>query len=185
MASGSPRRRQILEEMGYKFEIVVPEVNEEIVRGESPEDHVLRVSRLKARKVSSNHPEDIVIGSDTVVVLENKILGKPIDKSDALKMLRDLSGKSHTVFSGISLLQDSKGVSLSRYDSTRVRFAELSDEQINNYIESGEPMDKAGAYGIQGLGSYLVDSYEGSLDTVIGFPSGLFKSMYKEVLSCQ
>ncbi len=184
LASGSPRRQKLLSEMGYDFEIVTPVVHEENIPGESPEDHVKRLSRLKAESVANNHPDSLVVGADTIVVLEHRILGKPKSKLEAKSMLELLSGKTHIVFTGLSMIISTKDIAKSDYDSTRVTVNKLSPEQINHYVGSGEPLDKAGAYGIQGMGSFLVDSYEGELDTVIGFPSKLFKKMYEEVRSC-
>jgi len=185
LASGSPRRRMLLEEMGYDFDIVVPEVVEDFVAGESPEEHVLRLSRKKAELVASDYPDDLTLGADTIVVLGDRIFGKPKSEIEAREMLETLSGKTHIVYTGVAIINRSGGIALSRYDSTRVTFNVLKDEQIDNYIGSGEPMDKAGAYGIQGPGSYLVERYDGAMDTVIGFPRRLFEEMYREVISCQ
>ena len=184
LASGSPRREKLLSEMGYDFEIAAPAILEKDIPGEAPEDHVQRLSRLKAESVARQFPHSLVVGADTVVVLESRILGKPESKSEAKSMLELLSDKSHTVYTGLSMMVLTKDITTSDYDSTRVTFNKLSPEQIHRYVESGEPLDKAGAYGIQGMGSFLVDSYEGELDTVIGFPSKLFEKMYKEVLTC-
>ncbi len=170
--------------MGYEFEIVAPVVSEKNIPGEAPEDHVQRLSRLKGGSVARQFPDSLVVGADTVVVLESSILGKPESKSEARSMLELLSGKTHTVYTGLSMMVLTKDITTSDYDSTRVTFNKLDPEQIKRYVDSGEPLDKAGAYGIQGMGSFLVDSYEGELDTVIGFPSKLFERMYKEVLTC-
>lgn len=184
LASGSPRRRKLLSELGYDFKIVAPVTLEENIAGESPEDHVNRLSRRKAESVAQKHPDSLVIGADTIVVLEGRIFGKPRSKSDAKSMLELLSGKTHTVYTGFSLLVLANDIAKSDYDSTKVTFNKLSSEDIHRYVESGEPLDKAGAYGIQGMGCFLVDNYQGELDTVIGFPSKLFKTMYEGILSC-
>ncbi len=184
LASGSPRRQKLLSEMGYDFEVVTPAIPEENAPGEAPQDYVKRLSRLKAESVALKYPDSLIVGADTVVVLERTILGKPESKSEAKSMLELLSGKTHTVFTGISMIVLKKDITASDFDSTEVTFNKLSPEDINRYVESGEPLDKAGAYGIQGMGSFLVDKYDGELDTVIGFPSKLFKTMYEGVLSC-
>lgn len=184
LASGSPRRQKLLSEMGYDFEIVTPAIPEENNPGEAPEDHVKRLSRLKAEFVAPKYPNSLVVGADTIVVLENRILGKPESKMEARSMLELLSGKTHTVFTGLSVIILTKDIAKTDYDSTRVTFNKLSSEDIHRYVESREPLDKAGAYGIQGMGSFLVDNYKGDIDTVIGFPSKLFQKMYKEVQSC-
>jgi len=181
LASSSPRRQKLLGQMGYSFEIVAPDVAETIGRDESPGDHVLRVSREKAESVAADFPDDCVLGADTVVVLDNLIFGKPRSREEASGMLKTLSGRTHIVYTGLSLIHLSGGTSLSRYDSTRVTFNNLNEIDIEQYIKSGEPMDKAGAYGIQDMGSFLVDRYDGELDTVIGFPRKLFEQMYQEV----
>ncbi len=181
LASSSPRRQKLLGQMGYSFEIVAPDVVETIGRDESPGDHVLRVSREKAESVAADFPDDCVLGADTVVVLDNFIFGKPRSQEEASGMLKTLSGRTHIVYTGLSLIHLSGGTSLSRYDSTRVTFNNLNEIDIEQYIKSGEPMDKAGAYGIQDMGSFLVDRYDGELDTVIGFPRKLFEQMYQEV----
>lgn len=184
LASGSPRRQKLLSEMGYDFEIVTPDIAEENNPGETSEDHVKRLSGLKAESVALKFPDSLVVGADTIVVLENRIFGKPESSVEARSMLELLSGKTHTVFTGLSVIILTKDIAKTDYDSTRVTFNNLSSEDIHRYVESGEPLDKAGAYGIQGMGSFLVDNYEGDIDTVIGFPSKLFQKMYEEVQSC-
>jgi septum formation protein len=184
LASGSPRRQKLLSEMGYDFEIVTPAIPEENNPGEAPEDHVKRLSRLKAESVAPKYPNSLVVGADTIVVLENRILGKPESSVEARSMLELLSGKTHAVFTGLSVIILTKDIAKTDYDSTRVTFNKLSSEDIHRYVKSREPLDKAGAYGIQGMGSFLVDNYEGEIDTVIGFPSKLFQKMYEEVQSC-
>lgn len=184
LASGSPRRQKLLSALGYDFEVVTPVVREENMPGESPEDHVKRLSRLKAESVARQYPDSLVVGADTIVVLDGRILGKPKSKGEAKSMLELLSDKTHIVYTGLSMIISTTDIVRSEYDSTRVTFNKLSPEDIDRYLESGESLDKAGAYGIQGMGSFLVDSYDGELDTVIGFPSKLFKKMYEEVRSC-
>jgi len=185
LASGSPRRRELLKEMGYDFDIVVPDVDEDIIQGEAPSDHVLRISKKKAALVARDFPDDIVLGADTIVVLDGRIFGKPESRLAAKDMLETLSGRAHIVYTGLTVINSSACVTISRYDSTEVVFNDLAEDEIEKYIESGEPLDKAGAYGIQGMGSFLVGRYEGELDTVIGFPRKLFKEMYREIESCQ
>ncbi|MEE9553056.1 MAG: nucleoside triphosphate pyrophosphatase [candidate division Zixibacteria bacterium] len=185
LASSSPRRQKLLNEMGYEFEIVTPISDEMMMAGESPEKHVLRISRDKAESVAGDFADDLVLGADTIVVLNDRIFGKPGSKVEAVEMLETLSGKTHTVYTGLTIVNHSAGTVLSRYDSTLVSFNILNEYDIERYIDSGEPMDKAGAYGIQGMGSFLVERYDGELDTVIGFPRKLFKSMYEEVAFCQ
>ncbi|UCC80481.1 MAG: septum formation protein Maf [Candidatus Zixiibacteriota bacterium] len=184
LASGSPRRRKILTEMGFDFEIAVADVVEDIIPGETPAGHVIRLSGNKAEKVAVGYPDDMVVGADTAVVLDGVILGKPESEKEAFEMLLKLSGKAHTVFTGITVMVMNEKIRRSGFDRTDVTFNELSETQVSEYVSSGEPLDKAGSYGIQGMGSFLVKSYAGEIDTVIGFPSKLFKKMYTEVRSC-
>jgi len=185
LASGSPRRREILSNLGYEFNVVVPDLDEAALNGESSSEHVLRLSNAKAELVAERFPHDLVIGADTIVVLDDKILGKPFSPQAAVSMLKVLSGKVHTVYTGLSLMIRSEGIKRGGYDSTRVAFNLLKDYDIERYVESGEPLDKAGSYGIQGMGSFLVSSYDGEFDTVIGFPTKLFRRLYEEVESCR
>jgi len=184
LASASPRRRKILADLGYRFEVVPSHAHEPSLAGESPGDHVVRLSSIKAQTVARGYPGDLVIGADTAVVLENEILGKPASEEEAVRMLERLSGRTHTVFTGLALIHIEGNIERSGYDKTEVTFNELKTNRIREYVKSGEPLDKAGSYGIQGIGSFLVKDYSGELDTVIGFPSGLFKKMYEEVSSC-
>ena len=184
LASGSPRRREILSGLGYNFGIVAPEIDENIIPGEPPAEHVLRLSAIKAEEVARDYPDDLVIGADTAVVLQGEILGKPVSEDEAFEMLSKLSGRTHTVYTGLTLMIYNDHVKQSDYDRTEVTFNILRADDIRGYIKSREPLDKAGSYGIQGMGSFLVKKYDGELDTVIGFPSRLFLRMYEEVNSC-
>ena len=185
LASRSPRRRELLSKLGYQFEVVAPEINEERNAGEGPAEHVLRLSLEKARAIGAHYPNDLVIGADTIVVTDNAILGKPASEADAISMLKQLSGKPHVVYTALTLMIQKENIARSDYDSTRVVFNELGQDAILEYVKSGEPLDKAGAYGIQGMGSFLVHHYEGEFDTVIGFPTKLFTRLFEEVVSCR
>ena len=148
--------------------------------GKAPSDpvqHVLVLSRTKAESVAEEVENAIVLGADTIVVLDGEILGKPSDKESAFSTLKKLSGKTHRVYTGVTLINKYNGEVVSDYDVTTVRFNPLDDRKIRDYIATGEPMDKAGAYGIQGMGGFLVESIEGSLDNVIGLPAGKLKEM--------
>lgn len=184
LASSSPRRQDILSRLGFDYAVIHPQLNEQQLPGEKPAEHVLRLSREKALQIARNKSSDLVIGADTIVVLNDLILGKPDSPDNAFAMLSLLSGKEHTVYTGLSLVVLERNIINSDYDATRVTFNELRPTDIRDYIASGEPLDKAGAYGIQGMGSFLVHHYEGEFDTVIGFPSRLFARMYEEVSSC-
>jgi septum formation protein len=185
LASGSPRRKELLSKLGYQFDIVIPDLDETPFPGENPAEHVLRLSLAKAQMIAKDHPNDLIIGADTIVVLDNTILGKPASPIEAISMLKFLSGKSHIVYTGLSLVIRDEIIFISKYDATTVVFNNLDEKAIQEYVASGEPLDKAGAYGIQGMGSFLVNRYDGEFDTVIGFPTKLFKKMYEEVVSCR
>jgi len=168
LASGSPRRRQLLELIGVDFETRPADVDETPFIGEDPVAYASRAAREKANEVAVSHPGRIVLGADTVVEVENEILGKPSSAEDAASMLLRLSGKSHLVHTALSLVTD--GATHEVVDSAQVQFLALTDEMIRWYVATGEPMDKAGAYAIQGLGGLLVARVEGSPHTVVGLP---------------
>ena len=168
LASASPRRKELLEQAGYRFE-VIPSTCEEIVpEGLSPKDIVEGLAYQKALDVYASHPDAVVLGADTVVCFDGEILGKPRDKEDAARMLRLLSGQTHEVRTGFALL--AKGVEFVSSEAAMVTFFNLTQEEIERYIATGEPMDKAGAYGIQGKGAVLVRSVLGDYFNVVGLP---------------
>ena len=168
LASGSPRRRELLARMGYRFEILVPDVDEHV---EGPAREVVGILSLrKARAAAAQLSDGIVIASDTLVSLNGEALGKPADAQDARRMLLELSGNTHEVFTGVALIDAASCRTLSRVVRMGVRFRDLSDEEICAYIRTGEPMDKAGAYAIQGGAHGFVEALDGSYENVIGFP---------------
>ena len=174
LASQSPRRREILQRAGIPFEVRVAGVPEEIQRGEAPVEYVTRLAAAKASAVAG----DLVLGADTVVVVDEHILEKPQDKEDAVRMLRILSGREHSVITGICLR---RGRTLrSESVETRVRFVSLTEGEIRDYVESGEPMDKAGGYAIQGLASKFIDRIEGDYFNVVGLPVQRVYAMLKD-----
>ena len=168
LASGSPRRRELLSRMGYTFEIQVPDVDEN-VNGKA-KDIVAILSRRKAMAVAESNNDGIIIASDTLVSLNGEVLGKPADEADAFRMLKTLSGNTHEVFTGVTIIDAKSGKYETRSVRTGVCFRELSDDEIRDYIASREPMDKAGAYAIQGGAGKFVEKLEGSYENVIGFP---------------
>jgi septum formation protein len=189
LASGSPRRAEILIREKVRFEIKIPHncIEENIfsdlkAQNSCPVTHVLEVSKRKAQSVAEEVGDGIILGADTIVVLEGEILGKPKSKDDALFFLKKLSGRTHQVYTGITLINKSTGKTISDYDLTEVKFNQLDERKIQKYIATGEPMDKAGAYGIQGMGSFLVDHIEGSLNNVIGLPTEKLQEMLSRIL---
>jgi len=169
LASGSPRRKALLESIGLKFEVYRPDADESVRDGETPSELCRRLARLKAeagmRVFSAN---DVIIAADTIVVIDGEILGKPVDRKDAGRMLRLLSGREHEVITGIAV---SYGGELSVNDEhTLVRFRRLTDEEISEYLSTGEGDDKAGAYAVQGKGALMIESITGDYFNVVGLP---------------
>lgn len=177
LASKSPRRRELMSLITENFEVCSADVDETLENGITPENAVLYLSEIKANPFSHLAGDDsVVIGADTVVAVDGKILGKPKDNAHAFKMLKSLSGKEHSVFTGVTLLCGN--IKKSFYEETKVCFYPLSDEEINEYISTGECSDKAGAYGIQGKGSLLVKYIKGDYFNVVGLP---VSRLYREL----
>ena len=168
LASASPRRKELLETAGAEFEIIVADVDETVPEGTKSEDAAVMTAEKKALAVAENHKDSIVIGADTIVVADGRILGKPADKADACRMLSVLSGVEHKVITGVCLACEDKKITFAQV--SKVKFYDLTDEEINAYVETGEPMDKAGAYGIQGKGCVLVEKIEGDYFNIVGLP---------------
>jgi len=167
LASASPRRREILSLLGLDFKVVPPRVEESKGAG-SPYLVARRLAKEKALSVFREHPEALVIGADTVVYFKGKVLGKPKDEEEALKMLKELSGKWHAVVTGVALFYP--GGKRVFHDDARVKFRKFSEEEARHYVKTGEPLDKAGAYGVQGFGAVLVEKIRGNFYTVMGLP---------------
>jgi septum formation protein len=180
LASGSPRRRELLTGLGLPFKVQPSSGDESVPVGISPREMVEMLAIRKAESVSREHDQGIVIGSDTIVVIDNEVLGKPKDQADAFNMLSKLQGRTHIVFTGLAVVDASNGRSKVAYSSTEVTIKPLSEEQITRYIATGEPNDKAGSYAIQGLGATLVEKINGDYFTVVGLPVGLLSDMLSE-----
>lgn len=172
LASASPRRRDILSNIGVKFGIFTADCDEYIEEGILPFEAVMLLSLKKAAAASAyfEGEDKIIIGADTVVVFDNEILTKPKDADDAFLMLKKLSGKVHSVLTGVTLMRTSDAKSETFYEETFVKFKDLTDEEISAYIATGEPLDKAGSYGIQGIGSILIEKIDGDYFNVVGLP---------------
>lgn len=168
LASQSPRRQELIRRITDDVEVIVSDVREDLPAGIAPEEAPVLLSAVKARAVAVDHPDRIVVGADTVVILDGEILGKPRDKDDAVRMLRALSGRVHTVVTGCCIIRGEKERSFG--ERTRVAFYPLSDREIEEYIATGEPFDKAGSYGIQGKGCLFVKGIEGDYFNVMGLP---------------
>lgn len=179
LASKSPRRSEILKTAGFDFEVRVQETDETLPVGICPEDAVVYLAAAKAKAVDRKCDE-LVIGADTVVVLDGKILGKPTDKTDAFNMIKSLSGRIHSVYTGVCTMSDMGTFSFA--ERTDVEFLKLTDEEIEEYINTDEPYDKAGAYGIQGLASKFIKGINGDYFNVVGLP---ISSIYQKILKKQ
>ncbi len=171
LASQSPRREQLLRMLGLQFDVTPADVDETYRRGEHAKAHAERLAREKALKVSGSRPEALVIGSDTVVVLDRKVLGKPSDAEEAVDMLMRLQGRTHRVETGIALATPDRLV-LSGIETVRVHFRPFDRALAEEYVATQEPMDKAGAYGIQGFGAAIVERIDGDFFAVMGLPIG-------------
>jgi len=170
LASGSPRRAELLRRIGLDFDIIPSPVEETPGKGEMPRDCSIRLAEAKARHVALAHSGRWVIGADTIVVLDGQMFGKPDGLDDARRMLRRLSGRTHRVITGFSVVREDKGVAESRAVETEVDVKPLSEREIEGYLATGEPSGKAGAYAIQGVGAFMVTSIRGSYTNVVGLP---------------
>jgi len=169
LASSSPRRAEILERAGWSHEVIVAGIDESVKPDEEPAVYVQRLARSKAEAVAQRLAEGLVLGADTTVVIANQILGQPRDEADARRMLGLLNGKWHEVLTGVALVRV-EGESRVAYETTRVRFAEMSETEIDWYISTGEPFGKAGAYGIQGKASLFIEEIQGDYFNIMGLP---------------
>ena len=180
LASASPRRAVLLRAAGIEVDIQPADVNEDVEPGEAPEVYVRRVAEAKGRAISRRMPGRLVLAADTAVVVEGQILGKPANDDDAARMLRLLSGRSHLVISGVCVMKDGDPAVPTGVETSVVEFADLSPAEIAWYVSSGESMDKAGGYGIQGLASRFVTRITGSYTNVVGLPIALVYRMCTE-----
>lgn len=179
LASSSPRRRALLEMLGIAHEVVPADVEERPEAGEDAEAMAVRLAGAKARSVWEAQPERPVLAADTVVVVDGQLLGKPADADEAARMLERLSGREHTVVTAVALI-DRGGRAATRCDVTQVRFRPLTAEMIRDYVATGEPLDKAGAYGVQGKGALLVERVEGDFFGVMGLPLRLVAELLED-----
>lgn len=177
LASSSPRRRELLKTLGLSFSIQTSDVDETTAPGLTPRQVVEELAMRKAKAVASRLSEGVVLGADTIVVLDGEILGKPADEADAYRMLSALQGRAHTVYSGVALIDASTGRSEVSHSKTEVKIRPLTEKEIQAYIATKEPMDKAGSYAIQGIGSTIVEGITGDYFTVVGLPLCLTANM--------
>jgi len=180
LASNSPRRRELLAQIGLSFIVAPADVDESVLPGESPEAYAARVALDKARTAAQRAMQGIIIAADTIVVADGSILGKPSGTADARRMLSMLSGNVHEVITGLAVLDAASGRSAVRTSVTRVWFRDLSDREIDAYVATGEPLDKAGAYGIQERGALFVERIEGCYSNVVGLPLSQLGEMLRD-----
>ena len=182
LASSSPRRRELLLRLQTPFDIILPDVDESIIPPYgSPETYCTALAELKANDISQHYPNNLVIGADTIVVLDDQIMGKPDDKSQAQKMLNSLSGRTHHVYTGVCLKWAERNIHHLFAEITMVTFRELEERDINHYIENCPPYDKAGSYGIQDWSAVFVQEIKGCYDNVVGFPISRFYQELKKL----
>ena len=181
LASGSPRRKQLLNQIGLKFTVIPSDVDEDFTLDLPPEAFTEHWAREKAKSVAKIHPDSLIVGADTIVVLDGNILGKPKDKKDSFNMLQSLSGKTHEVITGVSFISLEQELDHTFNERTFVSFNTLSDRDINSYIDIYNPLDKAGSYGIQDWFSVHIHRVEGCYYNVMGLPLSSFYSYFKSV----
>lgn len=179
LASASPRRSELMTLAGFRFDVICADIDEIVPEKALPQEVVMSLALQKAQAVAKDHCKSAVVGSDTVVALDGKILGKPHSESEAAEMLRSLSGRIHKVFTGVAIVCGEKVTSF--FEETEVEFYPLTDQEILDYVATGEPMDKAGAYGIQGRGAVLVKRINGDYFNVMGLP---ISKVYRELKDC-
>ncbi len=183
LASSSPRRAELLRQIGLNFEIITSDVDETLLPGLSPPEQVEYLARKKAEAVArevNSGIDGIVIAADTIVVWQEQILGKPLDGEEAFAILSRLQGSAHDVFTGIALVDTHTGGVLTGHEQTRVFLRAIEEDEIRRYIDSGEPLDKAGAYGVQGLAAIFIERLEGCYTNVVGLPLARLSLMFKK-----
>lgn len=180
LASSSPRRAELMKQIGLNFEIKVSSVDEALLPGLSPPELVERLAESKAAAVARELNDGIVIGADTVVVWREQVMGKPLSEAEAFDMLSKLQGGVHEVFTGVALIDARSGKVLVSHEKTRVFFRAVEEEEISRYVASGEPFDKAGAYGVQGLAAIFIRRLEGCYTNVVGLPLARLSVMLKD-----
>jgi septum formation protein len=181
LASASPRRKELLEKLGLKFQVDPSEFPEKLRQNLPPERLVKLNSVGKADFVASKYPDAVIIAADTIGILNNRLIGKPHTSEEAIKILQSLSGKTHRVITGLAIIDTASGKMITRTVETKVHIKELTPQEIQTYVQSGEPLDKAGAYAIQGLGALIVEKITGDYYNVVGLPLNALSDCLKEL----
>lgn len=180
LASSSPRRRELLASVGVQFDVLPSNIPEVRNPGEAPEEYVARLSREKAEAIAAKHRDRWVIAADTTVLLGEELLEKPADRADAARMLATIAGRTHIVYTGVTLRNAGRDYHDTRVSESEVRMLPLSNRDIEWYVGTGEPLDKAGAYAVQGIGAMFIDSIHGSYTNVVGLPLALLFLMLRK-----
>jgi septum formation protein len=180
LASASPRRQELLRNAGIRFTVQPSDINETPLAGEAPRECAERLAREKALAACQSRPQDYVLGADTIVVVDGAIFGKPRDRADAARMLRLLSGRMHQVITGVCVVSPAASAPQTASETTLVTMSQLSEDEIRDYVATGEPMDKAGAYAIQGIASRWIPRIEGDYSNVVGLPVAMVYAMLRE-----
>jgi len=180
LASASPRRRELLASIGIDFEVIPSHIPEVRAPGEAPEEYVARLSREKATEVARRHPSQWIIAADTTVLLGDELLEKPVDAEDAKRMLATIAGRTHIVYTGVTVQNHERDYRDTRVAESEVRMLPLGARDIEWYVATGEPLDKAGAYAVQGIGAMFIDSIHGSYTNVVGLPLALLFQMLRK-----
>jgi septum formation protein len=170
LASGSPRRSELLKKLGLEFDVIPSRIEEDFIEGEPPDKHVLRLAEAKALNIGNQHPDRWIIAADTIVYIDHTILGKPKDRGEAMEMLRRLNGREHQVLTGFSVCNLKKGARDQEAVQTVVKVKTLTPLEMEWYTNTGEPFDKAGGYAVQGIGSFMIEWIRGSYTNVVGLP---------------
>jgi septum formation protein len=181
LASGSPRRSELLKKVGLEFDVIPSRIEENFIEGEPPEKHVLRLAEAKALNVGNQYPDRWVIAADTIVYIDHTILGKPKDRGEAMEMLQRLNSREHWVLTGFSVLHLGKGIGGQEAVQTAVKVKSLTPLEMEWYINTGEPFDKAGGYAVQGIGSFMIEWIRGSYTNVVGLPLYELMEMLKRL----
>jgi septum formation protein len=179
LASASPRRRELLAGIGASFDVIPSYIPEVLAEGEAPEEYVARLSREKANAVAQKNPDRWIIAADTTVLIGGRLLEKPVDRADAARMLTTIAGRTHIVYTGVTLQNLAASHLETRVAESEVRMLPLSTEEIDWYVATGEPLDKAGAYAVQGIGAMFIESIHGSYSNVVGLPLATLYQMLR------
>lgn len=179
LASGSPRRAEILTSVGWPFQVRIPDVDETENAGESPDEYVMRLAQQKAAAIAQVSQEGLILAADTTVVIEGQILGKPVDREDAVRMIKTLSGATHQVLTGVAIIKN--GICRTGLQKTSVTFRKMTEDEVHFLVDNGDPYDKAGGYAVQAQAALFIEGIEGDYWNVVGLPISLVYALVHEL----